>query len=155
MTLERGMDKEDVIHAHSHKNEWNNAICRYMDAPRDDHTKWSKSDRERQISWYHSYMQSDYFVKLQMNLLTKKQTWGYWKETYGYQRGKVGEGINQKFVMNTYILLYIRQIINQELLYSTENSTQFSVVTYMRKEFKKEGIYVTESLCCTPETNTL
>ena len=31
------------------KKEWNNAICSNMDGPRDYHTKWSKSDRERQI----------------------------------------------------------------------------------------------------------
>ena len=68
------------------------------------------------------------------------------------------ERINQEFVMNTYTLLFIRRIINKDLLYSTESSTQFSVITYMRKEFKKnENIYVsvTESLGCTPETNTL
>ena len=28
----------------SHKKEWNNAICSYRDGPRDDHTKWSKSE---------------------------------------------------------------------------------------------------------------
>ena len=33
------------------KKEWNNAICSNKDGPRDDHTKWSKSDRERQISY--------------------------------------------------------------------------------------------------------
>ena len=27
-----------------------------MDEPRDDHTKWSKSDRERQISYDIAYM---------------------------------------------------------------------------------------------------
>ena len=35
--------------------EWNNAICSNMDGPRDYHTKWNKSDRERQIS-YITYM---------------------------------------------------------------------------------------------------
>ena len=29
-----------------------------MDEPRDDHTKWSKSDRERQISYDIAYMWS-------------------------------------------------------------------------------------------------
>ena len=33
------------------KKEWNNAICSNMDGPRDYHTKWSKSYRERQISY--------------------------------------------------------------------------------------------------------
>ena len=30
--------------------KWNYAICSHMDVPRDHHTKWSKSERERQIS---------------------------------------------------------------------------------------------------------
>ena len=34
----------------------NNAIRSNMDEPRDDHTKWSKSDRERQISCDITYM---------------------------------------------------------------------------------------------------
>ena len=29
------------------KKEWNNVICSNMDGPRDYHTKWSNSDRER------------------------------------------------------------------------------------------------------------
>ena len=39
------------------KKAWNNAICSYVDRPRDYHTKWSKSDRERQTS-YHLYVDS-------------------------------------------------------------------------------------------------
>ena len=31
----------------SHKKEWNNAICSNMVGPRDDHTKWSKSDKDK------------------------------------------------------------------------------------------------------------
>ena len=31
------------------KREWNNAIYSNMDGPRDYHTKWSKSEKERQI----------------------------------------------------------------------------------------------------------
>ena len=81
VTIDRRMDKEDVahiyiyiyiyiyIHTHththththngilfSHKKEWNTAICNNMDRPRDDHTKWSKSDRERQILYDNTYM---------------------------------------------------------------------------------------------------
>ena len=56
------MDKEDVVHIYngilllSHKNERNNAICSNMDGPRDDHTKESKSERERQIPYGITYM---------------------------------------------------------------------------------------------------
>ena len=50
------MDIEEVVHTYkgillSKKKEWNNAICNSMDATRDDHTKWSKSERERQIPY--------------------------------------------------------------------------------------------------------
>ena len=55
------MDKEDAVHIYngillSHKKEWNNATCSNMIGPRDYHTKWSKSDRERQISHDITYM---------------------------------------------------------------------------------------------------
>ena len=33
----------------THKKEWNNAICSNMYGPRDYHTVWGKSDRERQL----------------------------------------------------------------------------------------------------------
>ena len=60
MCINRGMDKEDVVHIYngillSHKKEQNNAICSNMDGPRDCHTEWSKSDRERQISYVIAY----------------------------------------------------------------------------------------------------
>ena len=34
----------------SGKKEWNNATCSNMDGPRDYHTKWNKSEREKQMS---------------------------------------------------------------------------------------------------------
>ena len=37
------------------KKEWNNAICSNMSGHRDYHTKRSKSDRERQISYDITY----------------------------------------------------------------------------------------------------
>ena len=40
------------------KKESNSAICSYVDGLRDYHNKWSKSDRERQISWYNLYVES-------------------------------------------------------------------------------------------------
>ena len=38
------------------KKEWNNAICSNMAATRDDHTKWSKSERERHLPYDITYM---------------------------------------------------------------------------------------------------
>ena len=34
-----------------HKKEWNDAICSNIDGPRDYHTEWGKSDRERKIAY--------------------------------------------------------------------------------------------------------
>ena len=50
-----------MVHIHngillSHKKEQNNAVCNNMDGTRDYHTKWSKSDREIQISHDISYL---------------------------------------------------------------------------------------------------
>ena len=49
--IDRGMDEEDVVlntvGYFSAIKEWSNAICSCMDRPRDYHTKWNKSERER------------------------------------------------------------------------------------------------------------
>ena len=79
MSIDRGMDK-DVVHIYnglllSHKKERSNAICSNMDGPRDYHAKWSKLDRERQISYDISHMWNQILKVIQMNLFTKqKQT---------------------------------------------------------------------------------
>ena len=44
--------------------------------------------------------------------------------------------------MNTCTPPYIKWIVNEDLPYSTGKSTQYSVITYVEKESKKEGIYV-------------
>ena len=41
---------------YSTMKEGNIAICNNMDGPRDYHTKWSKSERERQIPYDITYM---------------------------------------------------------------------------------------------------
>ena len=70
----------------SHKKKLNNTICSKKDGPRDYHTKWSKSERQRRIPYDNTYMKSK-----KMNLFTKqKQTHRHRKQTYGYQRGKGG-----------------------------------------------------------------
>ena len=54
------MDK-DVVNIYngillSHKKEWNWVICRGKDGPRQCYTEWSKSEREKQISYNNAYM---------------------------------------------------------------------------------------------------
>ena len=75
-------------------------------------------------------------------LYKTEKTHRFRKQTYGYQSRKVRRGINQEVGINRYILLYIRQIINKGLLYSTGNSTQYSVINYLAKESEKEQVYV-------------
>ena len=48
--------KKDVVHIYnglllSHIKEWNWIICRDVDAPRQCHTQWSKSQTEKQITY--------------------------------------------------------------------------------------------------------
>ena len=67
-----------------------------MDGPRDYHTKWSKSDRKRQISYDITYMWNLKKKKKDTNeLISKTETHRHRKQIYGYQRGKGGgRGIN-------------------------------------------------------------
>ena len=49
MSINRRVDKEDVVHTHngillSHQKERNIGICSNMDGPRNYHAKWSQSD---------------------------------------------------------------------------------------------------------------
>ena len=66
---------------------------------------------------------------IQINLFTKqKQTHRLRKWTYGYQKGRVG-GIDWEVGIDTYTLLYFKKITNKDLLYSTGNSAQYSIIT--------------------------
>ena len=45
-------------------------------------------------------------------------------------------------MVNIYTVLYITQIIKEDLLFSIENAVQYPVITYMGGESEKEWIYV-------------
>ena len=51
-------------------------------------------------------------------------------------------GINEKIGLYIYTLLYIKYITNKDLLCSSGNFTQYSVMAYMGKESKEEWINV-------------
>ena len=76
MSIDRGMNKDVVLTWSglllSHREEWNNSICSNMDRPRDYHTDWAKSDRERQIYGI-NYMWNLKKKKIQMNLFIKQK----------------------------------------------------------------------------------
>ena len=63
---------------------------------------------------------------------------------------------------DTYTLLYVKYITNKDLLDRIDSSTQYSIMTYIWTESKKKKkkrvgicICITDSLCSTPETNTI
>ena len=65
-------------------------MCSNIDGPRDYHTKWNKSDGERQISYAITYMWN---LKYDTNeLIYETETHRHRKQIYGYQRGKGGGG---------------------------------------------------------------
>ena len=57
---------------------------------------------------------------------------------FGYKMGNVVRGINQELRLNMHTLLYLKQITNKDLPYHTRNSTQYCVITSLRKESEKE-----------------
>ena len=96
-----------------------------MDGPGDYHTEWSKSDREREISYDIAYMQN----------LIKWYKWTYLQnrnrltdlESYGYQAGKIGGNSNSIWSWHAHTSVF--KVDNQGLLCSTGNYAQYSVTT--------------------------
>ena len=163
MSINRGMDKEDVVHKHngillSHKEEQNNAICRNINRLRDCHIECNKSDTERQMSYNITYTWSLIKKGYKWTDLHNRRRVTDVEQMYGYQGM---EGRDELGDWDWYIHTTIHKIDNKDLLYTTGSSAQYSVMAYMRKESKKKKkrvdicIYITDSFWCTLETNTL
>ena len=88
----------------SHRKEWNNAIWGHMDGPRDYHTKWSKSDKDKFHITYKWNLKNNTNVLIYRTETTHRHR----KQTHGYHRGMQGRGINLEFGINRYTLLYIK-----------------------------------------------
>ena len=74
-----------------------------------------------------------------MNLLTKQKETNF-KTNLWLPKGKSETGErNQEVGINIHIVLYIKQVISKDLLYSIGSSIQCSVITYMEKNLKKNG----------------
>ena len=67
---------------------------------------------------------------IQMNLFTKqKQTHRHREELMVTRGERWGGGIDWEFGIDRYTLLYSNYTTNKDLLYSTGNTAQYSVVT--------------------------
>ena len=81
------------------------------------------------------------FIKLK-----QKQTHRFREQTYGCQGRSRREGMMEEgdteFGMDMYTLLYLKWIINKNLLYSTWSSAQYYVVVWMGGKFGGEWIHV-------------
>ena len=112
MSIDRWTDKEDMVYIYngillSHKKEQNNAICSNMDGPRDCHTEWSKSDRERQISYDIIYVWNLKKKGTSELIYKTERIKDVEKKNLHYQGGW-GGGINWEIGIDIYMLLYIK-----------------------------------------------
>ena len=91
------------VYTLSHEKEWDNAIWSSMDEPRDDRGKWSQT--KANTIWYHLYVECK---KINEIIYKTEQTHRHRMQTYGYQRGKRREEVNEDFGINIDKLLYIK-----------------------------------------------
>ena len=84
------------------------------------------------MTWYHLYV--DYFLKRGGH--TKELTYKTETEAWIQKTNLQLPGINWKTGVD--ILLYMKQITTENLLYSTGDATQYSVMDYMQQIFKKK-----------------
>ena len=95
MLINREMNKDvaDIYNGiFTIRKEQNEAICSDMDRSRDYHTKWSKSDRERQLSYDITYMCNQIFKNDTNELIYKTETASQIsKSNLSYQQGNIGE----------------------------------------------------------------
>ena len=87
MSIDWWMDIEDVVHRHNtiilcckkkkkeKRKEWNNAIWSKIVGTRDYYTKWSKSERERQIAYDITYVKSKIWCKWTYMYETEIESW--------------------------------------------------------------------------------
>ena len=95
------MDKEVVVHLYNglllgHKQEEIWVSCSEVDEPRASYTEWSKSEREKQISYINTYIWN---LKNATDELVKNGLVNTAEESEG--------GMNWENSIDTYIYIYI------------------------------------------------
>ena len=109
--------------------EFKNINARFIhvaaNGSRDCHSKWSESEREKEIFYDIAYMQ---------NLFLKRYKWIYFqnrhrltdlgKELLVARGRELGEGMVREFGRDMYTLLHLKWITNKDLPYKTGNAAQ-------------------------------
>ena len=105
-------------------------FCKAVNEPRDYHTAWSKPEREKQILSYSTYMWNlEKWYRRTCLQSRNRDTDTENKHMDTKLRGWGTNRMNWEIRIDIYVLLYIKQITNENLEYSTGNSTPRSAVT--------------------------
>ena len=127
MSINRGMGKEDMAHIYNevllgHKKELNCTICRDVDGPRDHHTEWSRSKREKQILYINAYMWNPEKWYRRTYLQSRNRDTDVENKRMDTKGEREG-GRNWEIGIGTYTLLIlcIKWITNENILHSTGN----------------------------------
>ena len=125
----------------SHETEGNNAICTNVDGSRDYHTKWNKSERERQILWYHLYVGSE--VRPKWTYLWNRNRLIALEGVRAEGEGRRGTGWESGISRRK--LVHTEWMNNTFLLYSTGNDIQYAVISSNGKDKNLLVVYLTRT----------
>ena len=152
MCIDRWMDKEDVVHVHSgivlsDQKGWN-ATRSHTDGPRNYHTKWSKSERERQTCCHlHvvSNIQHRWTYLRNRNQLTHVEH----RVVVAKVEGREGLKVWDQQIQTIICRMDTKQGPN--VLHRQPHSVSCDRPQWRRIQ---KRIYITESLCNTTDINT-
>ena len=105
-------------------------------------TEWTKSDREKEISYDILNLQNLKINDIRKRIYQTDKTHRLREGNYGFQGEGWGNGIVKEFRMDRYTLLFLKWITNKDLLSSIGNSAQYYVAAWMGGEFRGEWIHV-------------
>ena len=116
-----------IMEYYSATKKWNNTICSNMDGPGNYHIKWIKLEKDK----FHITSLIGRIFKNDTNELNyKMEADSDLENELMVSRQEEWEGgIDWEFGMDMYTLLYLKCIINQDLMHSTGNSAQYFVTT--------------------------
>ena len=138
MSINRWMDKEDVVSIHNgillrHQKEWK-MLCAATWMPLEIIIQSEVRKRKTNAIWYY--------------LCVEPKIWHNWTYLWNQQRADLWlsrergqRGMDWELGFSRCKLLYITWINNNILLYSTGDYTQYPMVNHNRQEYEKEHIY--------------